>query len=164
MIDEADESVYNSSNVIYLGADHRGFSLKEEIKKYLEQQGHEFRDLGNVAFEMDDDYPDFVFPVAHQISEGDTGHKGIVVCGSGVGACIAANKVKDIRAGLITAAEQAVKAREDDDMNILCLPADFVNRDEVYEIVDAFLSTDFSNDERHIRRLEKIHNHEETIG
>jgi ribose 5-phosphate isomerase B len=150
--------------VIYLGADHRGFSLKEELKKYLDQQGYEYRDLGNVEYNPDDDYPDFVFPVAHQVAEGGEGHRGIVMCGSGVGACVAANKVNGIRAGLAMKSDQVTKAREDDDINILCIPADYEASEEVYELVDLFLNTDFSNAERHVRRLEKIKNHEETVG
>lgn len=150
--------------MIYIGADHRGFSLKEEIKKYLEQQGNEFRDLGNVEYDQEDDYPDFVFPVAHQVAESEGGHKGIVICGSGVGACIAANKVANIRAGEVVSVEQARAARNDDDINVLCVTADYIDRNQVYEIVETFLNTDFSGAERHERRLEKIKMHEQTIG
>ncbi|MCA9389985.1 RpiB/LacA/LacB family sugar-phosphate isomerase [candidate division WWE3 bacterium] len=156
--------VYNEYNVVYLGADHRGFSLKEELKKYLDQKGYEYRDLGNVEYDPDDDYPDFVFPVANQVADGESDHRGIVICGSGVGACVAANKIKGVRAGLVMSPEQAVKAREDDDVNILCLSADFEAREAVYEVVEAFLNTDFSNAARHIRRLEKIANREEVVG
>jgi len=150
--------------VIYLGADHRGFALKEEIKKYLEQQGYEFRDLGNVEYDPDDDYPDFAFPVANQVAEADGTHYGILLCGSGVGICVAANKVKGIRAGMAVTPEQIRAARQDDDINVLCIAADFIDRDSVYEVVETFVSSEFSEEERHARRLDKIKEHEEMVG
>lgn len=164
LFDSAVRSLYNVANVIYLGADHRGFALKEEVKKYLEQQGYEFRDLGNVTYEPDDDYPDFAFPVAHQVADNqEQGHFGIVICGSAVGACIAANKVVGARAGIGFSVEATAAGRADDDMNVLCLSADYTDREQVYDIVETFLTTDFSGEERHQRRLDKIKNHEDTI-
>lgn len=150
--------------MIYLGADHRGFALKEEIKKYLDQQGYEFRDLGNVEYNPDDDYPDFAFPVANQVVSSEGEHFGILICGSGVGECIAANKVNGVRAGLAISPEQVAKARSDDNMNILCIAANYTDREQVYEIVETFLTTDFSSEERYQRRLDKIREHEETVG
>lgn len=150
--------------MIYLGADHRGFALKEEIKKYLDQQGYEFRDLGNVEYNQDDDYPDFAFPVANQVVDTEGEHFGILLCGSGVGICVTANKVKGIRAGLAMTPEQVRAARQDDNVNVLCIAADYVDRDAVYEIVDSFITTEFSGEERHLRRLDKIKEHEEMVG
>lgn len=155
--------VYNKS-VIYIGADHRGFALKEEIKKYLEEESIEFRDLGNVEYDPDDDYPDFAFAVAHQVAETDGDHLGIIICRNGIGVCIAANKVTGVRAGTPMTVDQVRGARMDDDMNVICIAADMTPRDILFELTDTFLTTDFSGEERHQRRLDKIAAHEETIA
>lgn len=149
--------------MIYLGADHNGFALKEEVKMYLEQQGYEFRDLGNTEFNAEDDYPDFGFPVATQVSE-EEDHRGILLCGSGVGMAMVANKVSGVRAGLIGSEEQAIAARRDDNINVLCLAAQFIDREEVYPVVEAFLSTGFREEGKYQKRLDKITEHESLLG
>lgn len=148
--------------MIYLGADHRGFRLKEEIKKWLEDNHYEFRDLGANTYDKDDDYPDISIKVVEKaVSEGV---KGIVVCGSGAGASIIANKTRGSRAGLCTSEKQTKAARNDDDINILCLSADSVSVEENIKIISVFLSTSFSSEERHIRRLNKIREYESKIS
>jgi ribose 5-phosphate isomerase B len=148
--------------MIYIGADHRGFRLKEEVKKWLESQQYEYRDLGAVKYEKDDDYPDISIKLAETMIT-DNG-KGILICGSGAGACIAANKVRGVRAGLCTSEKQTKAARNDDDINILCISADAVSVEDNIKIVSVFLATMFSSEERHIRRINKIKEYESKIG
>lgn len=148
--------------MIYIGADHRGFRLKEEIKKWLETQQYEYRDLGAKEYDKEDDYPDIAIKLAEQVAV--EGGKGILICGSGAGASIAANKVKGIRAGLCTMEKQAKSCRNDDDINVLCLSADSVSVDDNIKIVSVFLGTMFSSDERHIRRINKIKTYEAQIS
>lgn len=148
--------------MIYIAADHRGFRLKEEIKKWLEQQHYEFRDVGANKYEKDDDYPDISFKIAETVAVEQA--RGILVCGSGAGASIAANKVKGIRAGLCTSEKQAKSARNDDDINLLCLSADSVSVEENIKITSVFLATMFGSEERYIRRINKIKKYETEIG
>lgn len=148
--------------MIYIGADHRGYRLKEEIKKWLESQQYEYRDLGAKAYDKEDDYPDISIKLAEQVAI--EGAKGILICGSGAGASIAANKVKGIRAGLCTMEKQVKVSRNDDDINVLCLSADSVSVDDNLKIVSVFLATMFSSEERHIRRINKIKTYETQIG
>ncbi len=140
--------------MIYIAADHRGFRLKEEIKKWLEAELYEFRDLGAFEYNRDDDYPDFAIKIGETITQENA--RGILICGSGAGASIAANKVKGIRAGLCTSVKQAASARSDDNINLLCLSADWVSLDDNQKITDTFLKTLFSSEERHIRRINQI--------
>ena len=139
--------------MLYLGADHNGFWLKEELKDYLHRHRISFKDMGAFAHRRTDDYPDFGVKVARRIGVGDI---GILICGSGAGVAIVANKFKAVRAATLTNREQARMARSDEDINILALPADFIDFPRAKEIVDAFLTTPFSNAERHARRLAKI--------
>ena len=141
--------------MIYIGADHRGFRLKEEIKKWLETEHYESRDLGANDYDKNDDYPDISIKVAET---------GILVCGSGAGASIAANKVRGIRAGLCTSEKQARAARTDDDINVLVLSADSVSVDDNIKIVSVFLATMFASEERYIRRINKIKTYETEIS
>ncbi|MEX1063967.1 MAG: RpiB/LacA/LacB family sugar-phosphate isomerase [Candidatus Paceibacterota bacterium] len=141
--------------MIYLGADHRGYELKEKLKKFLEELGHDHEDMGAYEYNKDDDYPDFAKAVAEKVTSGE-GNKGIVVCGSGIGIAIAANKVKGIRAGTATDAKQAKDSVNDEDLNVLALPADFIDEKQAKDIVEAFLDTPFSGIERHVRRVNKI--------
>jgi ribose 5-phosphate isomerase B len=140
---------------IFLGADHRGFHLKEEIKELLMKQGHEVVDAGNHEYDQNDDFPDFTSKVAQQVSEDDE-NRGIVFCGSGAGVSITANKVRGARACIGLSREQVESARGDDDLNILVIAADYINGDWVTEMIEVFLSTSFKGEERHLRRLEKI--------
>ena len=148
--------------MIYIGADHRGFRLKEEIKKWLETEHYESRDLGANDYDKNDDYPDISIKVAETAAI-DNG-KGILVCGSGAGASIAANKVRGIRAGLCTSEKQARAARTDDDINVLVLSADSVSVDDNIKIVSVFLATMFASEERYIRRINKIKTYETEIS
>jgi ribose 5-phosphate isomerase B len=145
---------------VFLGADHRGYYLKEKIKKELRELGWSVTDLGNQKYDTDDDYTDISIELAEKVVRNKA--LGILICGSGVGVCIAANKVIGARAATVLNKEQARKAREDDDANILCLSADWVNEKLNLKIVKEFLETVFSSEERHIRRILKIKKYETT--
>lgn len=141
--------------MIYLGADHRGYELKEKIKDWLLDWGFEYEDMGATKLDPQDDYPDYARKVAEKVVAGD-GHRGVLICGSGIGVAVAANKVVGARAGTATNYEQIKAAVNDEDLNILALPGDFLNEHEAKEIVKAFLEAEFSKAERHLRRLNKI--------
>lgn len=143
--------------MLYLGADHRGFQLKEEIKRFLSERGVVFEDLGNSEYDRDDDFPIFAKRTAEKVVGSDK-NKGVLICGSGIGMSISANRFKNIRAGLCPTKEMAVAGRSDDDINILILPADFVDLEQAKDIINSFLNTDFSNKERYIRRIKMIDN------
>ncbi len=140
---------------IYIGADHRGFALKEYIKQYLAGEGHVVHDCGNTAYDESDDYPDFAKQVAEGVA-GELDARGIVLCGSGNGVAIVANKIRGIRAAVALTVEQARRARSDEDANIVALAADYTNEEQAREIIEAFLSTPFLGEERHMRRIGKI--------
>lgn len=142
--------------MLYLGADHRGYSIKEKLKSWLAAQEISYQDLGAAIFNADDDYPDYAAAVAREVAKKPDENKGIIICGSGAGVCIAANKFPGIRAALATAPEMARAIRNDDDVNVLCLAADFTNEDEASKIVDAWFRVPFGNNERHKRRIAKI--------
>ncbi|MGC8851651.1 MAG: RpiB/LacA/LacB family sugar-phosphate isomerase [Minisyncoccia bacterium] len=142
--------------MLYLGADHRGYYLKEAIKKYLISQKIQFEDLGNLKYEENDDYPDFAQLVAKKVQEHPFKDYGILICGSGIGMTIVANKYSKIRAGLCLSSFMAQKAREDDGINILCLSGDLTDEATAIRIVKTFLTTKFSNDKRYKRRIQKI--------
>ena len=140
--------------MIYLGADHAGYNLKEELKKYLKEAKYDFEDLGNQEPEPLDDYPDFALKVAKKTAETDG--KGIVICGTGIGSCIAANKVKGARAAVVWDEFSAIQSREHNDANILCLGGRALDAETAKKIVRLWLETKFSGEERHLRRLGKI--------
>lgn len=144
--------------VIYLGADHRGYQLKEKIKTWLTEEGREIIDLGNSIYDQNDDYPDFAFKVGETAVRERA--KGILVCGSGIGMVAAVNKVKGIRAGVCSTPKEAFCGRNDDDMNILCISADLVDEETNKEIVKTFLETPFGSEERYLRRIKKIKDYE----
>lgn len=141
---------------IFLGADHNGFKLKEYVQDYLEGQGHQARDLGNVKLQLTDDYPDYAKKVAKKVQT-DKKSLGILFCGSGQGMCMTANKFPGIRAALAWTTGAAKKSRYDDDSNILCLPAWRVGQDQALRIINGWLGTPFSKLVRHKRRIKKIH-------
>ena len=141
--------------IIYIGADHRGFALKEHIREYLAGAGRAIEDCGNTVHDKDDDYPDFAKIVAERVAN-EAGAKGIVLCGSGNGVSIVANKVRGIRAAVAMTVEQARAARSDEDANIIALGADYINEEQAQDIIEAFLSTPFLGEERHMRRIGKI--------
>jgi len=142
--------------VIYFGADHRGFKLKENLKSFLRNQGYEVADLGAASLEEGDDYPDFAAAVAGKVSAEPERDRGILICDSGVGMDIVANKFLGVRAALAVSADQIYGARHDDNVNILCLAADFISEEDAQKIVGVFVSTPFSGEERYKRRLNKI--------
>lgn len=142
--------------MLYLGADHRGYFIKEKLKSWLAVQGILHEDLGAEMLTADDDYPDYAAAVSRAVAKKPDENKGILICGSGAGVCIAANKFKGARAALAMNTEMARAARKDDDANILCLAADFTNENEALQIVDVWLHTSFSNEARHKRRIAKI--------
>lgn len=137
--------------MIYLGSDHRGFELKEIFKSYLKDNNIPFVDLGPVSYVGDDDYPEYSEKVGRAITSPED--KGVLICGGGHGVCVAANKIKGIRASVVNSVESARSGRSDDNLNILCLAADFTPKDQALEILKTFLNTPFSNAERHVRRL-----------
>lgn len=140
---------------IYIGADHRGYDLKKQIKAHLGNKGYEVKDLGNTTLDPKDDYPDYAKPVAEAVSK-DPESRGILICGSGAGVAIVANKFKGVRAALAINPEHARMERNDEDTNILSLSAELTPADEAIAIVDTFLNTAFSSEERHRRRVAKI--------
>ena len=139
---------------VALGADHGGFELKENLVKRLREK-YEVLDLGAHTFDASDDYPDFVSAVAEAVVSGKA-QRGILICGSGVGACIAANKVPGIRACACHDTYSAHQGVEHDDMNVLCLGARVIGEELAWELATAFLEARFSGEERHQRRLEKV--------
>ncbi len=139
---------------IYIGADHRGYNLKEALRAKLLKEGNEVIDMGGSG-DPADDYPDFAEKVGEAVSA-DSQAKGILICGSGVGVSIAANKFRGVRASLIFEPKQAHDSRADEDPNVLALSADYTTEDKAREIVDAWLGTPFSGAERHARRVGKI--------
>lgn len=140
---------------IGISADHGGFELKEFLKKALADNGYEVIDFGNHQLTSNDDYPDYVIPMARAVSRGEIG-RGIAVCGSGVGACIAVNKIKGARACLINDSFSAHQGVEDDNMNIICLGGRIMGPSLALEIAKIFLSASFSGAERHMRRVAKV--------
>ena len=142
--------------MIYLAADHRGFRLKESLKALLLAEGHAVEDVGALALDSGDDYPDFAAAAAKKIAAGPAKHKGILLCGSGHGVDIVANKFKGVRAALCWNADVARQSRAHDDANVLVFAADWLDENNAKEIVRVWLATPFSGEERHRRRLEKI--------
>lgn len=140
---------------IGIATDHGGFGLKEDLIVRLKAAGHEVNDFGAHSPESGDDYPDFVIPLARSVAA-DEVDRGIAVCGSGVGASIAANKVHGARAALILDHFSARQGVEDDHMNIICLGGRVIGPESAWDLVQAFLAAEFSQAERHLRRLSKV--------
>lgn len=140
--------------MVALGSDHGGYELKQEIKKYLDENGIKYKDFGCDSMESCD-YPDFAKAVAQSVSKGEC-EKGILICGTGIGISIAANKVKGIRAAVCTDCFTAEATRLHNDANILALGGRVVGAGLAIKITDTFLNTKFSGDERHVRRISKI--------
>lgn len=138
-----------------VASDHAGFDLKGELKPWLTSLGHELTDLGAYQLDADDDYPDFALAVAQSVKEGKT-DRGIVICGSGVGACVTANKVVGIRACLCHDTYSSRQGVEHDDMNVICLGGRIIGVDLAKDILLAFLAANFLPEPRFRRRLDKI--------
>ena len=140
---------------IGLAADHGGFKLKAQLVSALGNFGYEVKDFGANELVLDDDYPDFTIPLAKAVAKGDV-VRGLAICGSGVGACVAANKVPGVRASLITDSFSAHQGVEDDNMNVMCLGGQITGYKLALELALTFLHARFKADERFIRRLSKI--------
>ena len=140
---------------IGIATDHGGYSLKEELVAKLYEAGHSIEDFGAHTLNKDDDYPDFVVPLAHAVVAAKV-DRGIAICGSGVGASVCANKVKGVRACLIHDHFSAIQGVEDDHMNILCMGGRTVGLEVAWDLVKSFIEAEFSNEPRHLRRLGKI--------
>jgi len=140
---------------IYIGSDHRGFELKEKIAKWLFEMDHAFQDLGAQSFDPTDDYTKYAEEVALLVRDNE-GARGILLCGSGVGVDVVANKFDGIRASIGKSVAQVRDGRSDDDMNVLVLAADFTTEKEAKAMLIAFLETKFSGKDRYERRLEEI--------
>jgi ribose 5-phosphate isomerase B len=138
-----------------IAADHGGFDLKEQLADDLRRGEYEVLDFGAYELLPGDDYPDYVIPLAQAVAKGEVA-RGIAICGSGVGACVAANKVPGVRASLIHDVYSARQGVEDDDMNVLCLGGRVMGYALAWELVQAFLTARFDGDERFRRRLDKI--------
>jgi RpiB/LacA/LacB family sugar-phosphate isomerase len=140
---------------IALGADHAGYVLKDALARFLCQHGHEVLDLGAHHTDAEDDYVDYAVAVARAVSAGGAA-RGIVICGSGVGASVAANKIARIRAGVCHDVYSAHQGVEHDDLNVLVLGARVIGPALAEELVAAFLGAEFTGEERHLRRLRKV--------
>jgi ribose 5-phosphate isomerase B len=139
---------------IALGADHAGYDLKQHIASMLAESGVTVIDLGTHSADPVD-YPDFAAAIARAVTDGRA-DRGIIICGSGAGACVAANKVKGIRAAVAHDTYTAHQAVEHDDMNVLCLGSRVIGTAVAEELVRAFITAEFSHEERHVRRLDKV--------
>lgn len=135
--------------------DHGGFELKIQLAQKIRAAGHEVTDFGAFSLNPQDDYPDFVIPLARAVAEAKV-MRGVAVCGSGVGAAVCANKIAGVRAALIEDHFSARQGVEDDHMNIICLGGRIVGAELAWDLVEAFLAAEFSQAERHLRRLGKV--------
>lgn len=140
---------------IGLAADHGGFEMKQILAARLRVLKHDVRDYGAIARDPDDDYPDYIIPLARAVAAGEV-DRGIVICGSGVGASVAANKVKGVRAGLCHDHYSVHQGVEDDDMNVLCLGGRVMGLEVAWDHTQVFVASAFSGAERHRRRLAKV--------
>ena len=140
---------------IALAADHAGYELKEALKGYITSLGYQTIDDGTFHPELPDDYPDWAEALAERIQKGEA-KRGILICGSGVGVCVAANKIPGIRAAICHDAYSARQGVEHDDMNVLVLGARIIGSELARDLVHNFLGAAFSNEERHVRRLGKV--------
>lgn len=140
---------------IGIATDHGGLELKQQVQAYLEELGHEVVDFGAYEYDAADDFPDFVIPLARAVGEEEV-ERGIAVCGSGVGASIAANKIKNVRACLVTESYSARQGVEHDDMNMICLGGRVIGIALAKDLVDNFLGANYQGLERQLRRMGKI--------
>ena len=147
----------NKKNKMKIGiaADHGGFELKNTVKIFLEEKGYEVIDFGAFELVTTDDYPDFIIPLSRAVAAGEIS-RGVAICGSGVGACFAANKIEGIRAALIHDHFSAHQGVEDDNMNLMCLGGRVTAYAAAEELIIAFLNARYIGAERHERRLEKV--------
>lgn len=140
---------------VYLGADHRGYVLKEKVKKWLTDWNYSFEDYGAYKYDQEDDYTFYAGKVAPVVAD-DNQARGILICGSGVGVDVAANKFDGVRSSIGKNKEQIKAGRNDDNMNVLVIAADYTNDEEASEMIRVFLETEFSGKDRYKRRLDDI--------
>ncbi|MFP4089821.1 MAG: RpiB/LacA/LacB family sugar-phosphate isomerase [Cyclobacteriaceae bacterium] len=140
--------------IIGIAADHGGFALKEKVKDYLKKT-YQLKDFGAEQYDAEDDYPDMIHPLALAVAHGEI-DKGIAICGSGVGACMVANKIKGVRAALIAETYSAHQGVEHDNMNVICLGARVTGEALALDIVEQFINARYSGEVRHRRRLDKL--------
>jgi ribose 5-phosphate isomerase B len=138
-----------------IAADHGGFAMKKQIAELLRGSGYKVVDFGAHRLDLDDDYPDYIIPLARAVGAGEI-ERGVGLCGSGVGASICANKVAGVRAGLIHDIFSARQGVEDDEMNVICLGEKVIGAGLAWDLIEAFLATHFSGAPRHLRRLAKV--------
>lgn len=148
--------------VVGIATDHAGFGLKEEFVAKLLAAGHEVIDFGAYTLDPNDDYPDFVIPLARAVAAGKV-ERGVAICGSGVGASVCANKMPGIRAAIIHDHFSAVQGVEDDNMNVICMGGRTVGSAVAWDLMRAFLAANFTHAERHMRRLKKVSSLEEQM-
>lgn len=145
--------------MLYIASDHAGYQLKKRLVRFLENKMEPavaVEDLGPTQYHEDDDYPDYAIPLAKKVAEAPEEHKGILICGNGVGVCMAANKVKGIRAGIGYNTYAADSMRQDDNTNVLCLGARALSEEYALAVVRHWLEAQFSGAQRHVRRLKKV--------
>lgn len=142
--------------MIYLSSDHGGFELKCQIAEHLRFRGFEVEDVGNLKYDEQDDYPDFAIKAVEKVLEDPEANRAILACRTGVGEIIIANRFKNIRATLSWTPEHAKISREKNNANVISLPADYLTNEEAVKIIDTWLATGFTHEERHVRRLKKV--------
>lgn len=141
---------------IFIGADHRGFEFKNKIVEYLQQRNVRVEDMGAYQYDPEDDYPDFAIKVAQAVLQNPKEFLGIVICGSGIGVSIAANRYKGIRCGCALNTEQVKHGKENDHINVLSLASDYTDFETAKKIVDAFVDTPTKQEEKYQRRIDKL--------
>lgn len=148
---------------IYLGADHNGWQMKNELQGWLRDEGYKVVDMGPKELDPSDDYPDYGFKVAEAVANDPNNGLGLLLCGSGAGMAVAAGKVAGVRAALIHDPKVARSARQDDDINVLSLGAKFIDLATAKAVTKAWLESDYLGEERHVRRLDKIRDFEQSL-
>ena len=143
---------------IFIGADHRGFDLKNRLIEYLQEKNTRVEDMGNYQLDPLDDYPNFAQKVSQAILQNPQESVGIVICGSGVGVSIAANRYHGIRCALCFEEKQAIHARENDHVNMLALPSDYIDFEKAIKIIDSFLASSPKKEEKYLKRIDMIEN------
>jgi ribose 5-phosphate isomerase B len=141
---------------LFIGADHAGFKLKTQLREYLHHSGCDVEDVGAKTLDDDDDYPRYAYSLASKILGADDGDLGILICGSGQGMSMAANRVNGVRAALAWDVESATAARRDDNANVLVLPARFITEYAACEMVDAWMTAKFKSNPKYLRRLDEL--------
>jgi ribose 5-phosphate isomerase B len=141
---------------VYLAADHAGYELKNQLREHLHHEGYQVEDVGALTLDEDDDYPRYAYAAAIKLIGGNDDDRAVLICGSGQGMSIAANRVRGVRAALAWNEATARASRKDDNANALILPARFISQEEAFKSVDVWLKTEFSSDPKYHRRLDEL--------